>query len=52
MFSFFPPFQFLLIEKKAPKGISESPRSLHIGSFWKIHFINPSEVLGVGQVRL
>jgi hypothetical protein len=29
--------------KKAPKGSSESPWSLHIRSFWKIHFINPPE---------
>jgi hypothetical protein len=26
-------------DKKGPKGISKSPWSLHIGSFWKIHFI-------------
>jgi hypothetical protein len=31
---------------KAPKGKSESPRSLHIGAFWKTHFINPPEVQG------
>ena len=31
---------------KAPKGISESPWSLHIGTFWKTHFINPPEVQG------
>jgi len=31
---------------KAPKGKSESPWSLHIRSFWKIHFINPPEVRG------
>jgi len=30
--------------KKAPAGISESLWSLHIRSFWKIHFINPPEV--------
>jgi hypothetical protein len=28
---------------KNPKGYSSSPWSLHIGSFWKIHLINPSE---------
>jgi hypothetical protein len=33
---------------KAPKGKSESPWSLYIGHFRKIHFINPPEV----QVRL
>jgi hypothetical protein len=33
-------------KKKAPKGKSESPWSLHIRSFWKIHFINPPEVRG------
>jgi hypothetical protein len=32
--------------KKAPKGKSESPWSLHIGSFWKTYFINPPEVRG------
>jgi hypothetical protein len=32
--------------KKAPKGKSESPWSLHIRSFWKTHFINPPEVHG------
>jgi len=32
--------------KKTPKGKSESPWSLHIGSFWKTHFINPPEVQG------
>jgi len=31
-------------KKQAPKGISESPWSLHIGIFWKTHFINPPEV--------
>jgi hypothetical protein len=30
-------------EKKAPKGKSETPWSLHIRSFWKITFINPPE---------
>jgi hypothetical protein len=30
--------------EKAPKGISESPWSLHMRSFWKTHFINPPEV--------
>jgi hypothetical protein len=30
--------------KKAPKAKSESPWSLHIGSFWKTHLINPPEV--------
>jgi len=30
----------------APKGNSESPWSLNIGSFWKINFINPPEVHG------
>jgi hypothetical protein len=30
--------------RKAPKGNSESPWSLHIRSFWKTHFINPPEV--------
>ena len=29
--------------RKPPKGI-ESPWSLHIGTFWKIHSINPPEV--------
>jgi len=29
---------------KAPKGKSESPWSLYIGHFRKIHFINPPEV--------
>jgi hypothetical protein len=29
--------------RKAPKGRSESPWSLHTRSFWKIHFINPPE---------
>jgi hypothetical protein len=33
-------------EKKAPKGTSESLWSLHIRSFWKIHFINPPEIQG------
>jgi hypothetical protein len=32
--------------KKAPKGKSESPWSLHIRSSWKTHFINPPEVQG------
>jgi hypothetical protein len=32
--------------KKAPKGNSECPWSLHIRSFWKTHFINPPEVHG------
>jgi hypothetical protein len=32
--------------KKAPKGSSESPWSLHIRSFGKIHFINPPEEQG------
>jgi hypothetical protein len=36
--------QFKERTKKAPKGKSESPWSLHIGSFWKTHFINPPEV--------
>jgi len=31
------------IDRKAPKGKFESPWSLHIGIFWKIHFINPPE---------
>jgi len=31
---------------KAPKGRSESPWSLHTRSFWKVQFINPSEVQG------
>jgi hypothetical protein len=30
-------------KRKAPKGTSESPWSLHIRSFWKILFINPPE---------
>jgi hypothetical protein len=30
-------------KKKAPKGQPESPWSLHMRSFWKIHFINPPE---------
>jgi len=33
-------------DKKAPKGKSESPWSLHIRSFWKTHFINPPEEQG------
>jgi len=33
-------------KRKAPKGNSESPWSLHIRSFWKIHFINPPEEQG------
>jgi hypothetical protein len=33
--------------KKAAKGFFESPWSLHIGSFWETHFINPPEALGV-----
>jgi len=33
--------------KKAAKGNSKSPWSLHIGSFWKTHFINPPEAVGV-----
>jgi hypothetical protein len=32
--------------KKAPKEKSESPWSLHIRSFWKIHSINPPEEQG------
>jgi hypothetical protein len=32
--------------KKAPKEKAESPWSLHIGAFWKTHFINPPEVHG------
>jgi hypothetical protein len=32
--------------RKAPRGKSESPWSLYIGIFWKIHFINPPEVRG------
>jgi hypothetical protein len=32
--------------RKAPRGNSESPWSLHIGIFWKTHFINPPEVIG------
>jgi hypothetical protein len=31
-------------EKKAPKGRSKSPWSLHMRSFWKILFINSPEV--------
>jgi hypothetical protein len=31
---------------KAPKGRKNPPWSLHIGIFWKIHFINPPEVRG------
>jgi hypothetical protein len=34
------------MKRIAPRGKSESPWSLHIGSFWKIHFINPPEVQG------
>jgi hypothetical protein len=34
-------------EKRAPKGKSESPWSLHIRSFWKIRFTNPPEEQGV-----
>jgi hypothetical protein len=30
--------------KKTPKGISESSWSLHIGSFWETHFINPQKL--------
>jgi hypothetical protein len=30
-------------KRKAPKGTSESPWSLHIKSLWKNHFINPPE---------
>jgi hypothetical protein len=33
-------------EQKSPKGESESPWGLHIGSFWEIHFINPAEAQG------
>jgi hypothetical protein len=33
-------------KEKAPKRKSKSPWSLHIGSFWKTHFINPPEVHG------
>ncbi|OGP93323.1 MAG: hypothetical protein A2157_14420 [Deltaproteobacteria bacterium RBG_16_47_11] len=33
--------QFRQGRKKAPKGYL-TPWSLHIVSFWKIHFINPS----------
>jgi hypothetical protein len=33
-------------KRKAPKESSKSPWSLHIRSFWKIHFINPPEVRG------
>ncbi len=29
--------------KRAKNGYSESPWSLRIGYFWKIHFINPPE---------
>jgi hypothetical protein len=32
--------------RKALKENSKSPWSLHIGSFWKVHFINPPEVRG------
>jgi hypothetical protein len=32
------------INKKAPKGKSESAWSLHFRSFWKIRSINPPEV--------
>jgi hypothetical protein len=31
-------------KRKAPRGKSEFPWSLHIRSFWKTHFINPPEV--------
>jgi hypothetical protein len=34
------------MKEKAPKGNYDSPWSLHIGTFWKIHFINPPEVHG------
>jgi hypothetical protein len=30
-------------KRKAPKGTSEPPWSLHLRSFWKILFINPPE---------
>jgi hypothetical protein len=36
--------------RKPPKGI-EPPWRLHIGTFWKIHFIGPPEVQAQG-VRL
>jgi hypothetical protein len=39
---------FLAENKKGSKGKLKSPWSLHIRSFWKIHFINPPEA----QVRL
>jgi hypothetical protein len=32
--------------EKAPKAKSKSPWSLHIGTFWKTHFINPPEEQG------
>jgi hypothetical protein len=32
--------------KKGSKGKLKSPWSLHIGPFWKTHFINPPEVHG------
>ena len=37
---------FWVKTRKASKGNSGSPWSLHIGSFWKTHFINPPEVRG------
>ncbi len=33
-----------MTRENAPKGKSESPWSLHLGSFRKILFINPPEV--------
>jgi hypothetical protein len=33
-------------KKKPPGGEGKFPWSLHIGAFWKIHFINPPEVQG------
>jgi len=39
-------FSFLDEDKKGSKGKLKSPWSLHIGTFWKTHFINPPEVRG------
>jgi hypothetical protein len=40
--------KFETAEKECSEGISKSRWSLHIGSFWKTHFINPPESLGFG----
>jgi hypothetical protein len=42
--------------RKAPKGSYDFPWSLYIGTFRRIHFINPPEVYGLNfqstQVRM